>query len=73
MNVELNIDKQVHVFVDFVGVFIHQTGKCFTLDEFRNDCPFAVNHADFQKFWNRQAGFFNSRLIERLVEDIGFL
>ena len=71
MNLHLQVDEKVEIFVDFVGILLHKLRQSLTLDIVHHDCPFAVDFRDLFEFGNVQTGFFHSGLIECLVEYVG--
>ena len=70
-NIELNIHHLCNIRLFLFGMTRHQFGKSFAFNIIRNDRPFAVDRGNLNNLGDIESRFLHSRLVERLVEDIG--
>ena len=70
-DLHLDVHEELEVLVELVGVLVHKLLEGLALDEVGDDSPLAVDFGDFLDLGDIQSRFLNSRLVERLVEDIG--
>ena len=66
----LDVDEEVEVFVDLVGVLLHKLSERLAGDILGADRPFAVNLADLEELGDIQSCLFDARLIQRFIKDI---
>ena len=71
MNLHLEVDKEIKILVNFIGIFDYKLGKRLTGNIIGNDSPFAVNLGNFMNFVHFNTGFLNSSLVKSFVKNVG--
>ena len=66
----LDADEEVEIFVELVGVLFHQLRERLAGDILGADRPLAVDLADLEELGHIQPRLFDTRLIQRFIEDI---
>ena len=70
-DLQLDVNEEVHILVELVGILVHQLLEGLSLDIVGDDRPLAVDLGDFLNLGDVQPRLLHARLIERLVEHVG--